>query len=502
MYRLLIADDEKNERDCLRYLIEEAGLPVEIREAENGADALEVLESWSADLLLTDIQMPVMNGLDLIRTLSERESGVRVVIFSSYAEFEYARTALHYGVENYILKPVVPEELETTLRSLLDQLEEERTADRRRKSSMLQYALQCAIYGSFTPEAFEPGMADRLQEFRRMVLLDFPGSYLEKNYARLCESLTSRLGLDFVALNLSPQALLLLREDIPDEQSFGVRLLEHVRSISGLGCYAAFSEPLNRYDSLRDAFSFTEQRMEQRFWNPSERVFLSRGGGWEAAITQAPDDDTLLTLIKSALSARDEQKFTQGLEMFVGKYSRGGEQSHIYVKFQFSNLVAALYPALPEEQKKSGPPMEQIISELYLQRDIAGVIETVQRLAQPVAASLRESSTGVRRELLIVQDYIHAHYDQELSVELLASIVFLSPDYLSRLFKKSTGKSLYQYIRQFRMEKASHLLRETTKKVIDIGTETGYPNYSYFCQSFREYFGKSPERYRQEGSDA
>ena len=111
MYRLLIADDEKNERDCLRYLIEEAGLPVEIREAENGADSLEVLESWSADLLLTDIQMPVMNGLDLIRTLSERESGVRVVIFSSYAEFEYARTALHYGVENYILKPVVPEEL-------------------------------------------------------------------------------------------------------------------------------------------------------------------------------------------------------------------------------------------------------------------------------------------------------------------------------------------------------------------------------------------------------
>ena len=83
-------------------------------------------------------------------------------------------------------------------------------------------------------------------------------------------------------------------------------------------------------------------------------------------------------------------------------------------------------------------------------------------------------------------------------MELLAATVFLSPDYLSRLFKKQMGKSLYQYIRQFRMEKASQLLRETTKKVIDIGIETGYPNYSYFCQSFREYFGKSPERYRQE----
>ncbi len=126
----------------------------------------------------------------------------------------------------------------------------------------------------------------------------------------------------------------------------------------------------------------------------------------------------------------------------------------------------------------------------------------VQKMAEPIAQSFSDSNQNIRRELVIVQNYIHEHYSQELSVELLASIVFLSPDYLSRLFKKATGKSLYQYIRQFRMEKASELLRNTTKKVIDIGVEIGYPNYSYFCQSFREYFGKSPDKYRQEGKNA
>ena len=83
---------------------------------------------------------------------------------------------------------------------------------------------------------------------------------------------------------------------------------------------------------------------------------------------------------------------------------------------------------------------------------------------------------------------------------MLASQVYLTPDYLSRLFKKSTKKSLSQYVRQVRMEKASELLRTTSLKVIDIGISVGYPNYSYFCQSFREYYGKSPEKYRREDS--
>jgi len=110
------------------------------------------------------------------------------------------------------------------------------------------------------------------------------------------------------------------------------------------------------------------------------------------------------------------------------------------------------------------------------------------------------SALDIRREIVSTQNYINQNYSRDLSVEMLASLVYLTPDYLSRLFKKSTGKSLSQYIRQVRMEQASELLRTTSRKVIDIGTSVGYANYSYFCQSFREYFGRSPEKYRQEES--
>ena len=219
-------------------------------------------------------------------------------------------------------------------------------------------------------------------------------------------------------------------------------------------------------------------------------------------MTEETDDDQLLNRIKDALAARDEERFTQSLNTFFSKYRRQTNQSQIYVKFIFSNLIASLYPSLPEKEKKNGKSMDELISALYLQQDISKIIDMVQETARTVAGTFGETGRGLRRELVIVLDYIHEHYSQELSVELLASTVFLSPDYLSRIFKKAMGKSLYQYIRQFRMEKASALLLNTTKKVIDIGIETGYPNYSYFCQSFREYFGTSPDRYRQEAPRA
>ena len=170
------------------------------------------------------------------------------------------------------------------------------------------------------------------------------------------------------------------------------------------------------------------------------------------------------------------------------------------MKFFFSNLVTALYPYLPPDASESGKEnsLEQVITEIYLQQDISRILQTVRELAEKVIHRYEASESSVRKEILDVKEYINRNYSANLSVELLASIVYLTPDYLSRLFKKSTGRSISQYIRQVRMERASELLLTTNRKVIDIGAEVGYPNYSYFCQSFREYYGKSPEKYRQE----
>ena len=502
MYRMLVVDDEKTERECVRFLIEQSGLPLEVSEAGDGWEALMRLkETDGADILFTDVQMPLMDGLELIREAEKLFPDMKILIFSSYADFEYARTALTLGVVNYILKPLIPEELEKSLEGLIGQLDEEAASRKlkdRQKSFMLQYALQLSISGNLDGSRVEPAVIKQLERFHCMVLVDFDGDFLENNSFVFYESLRYAMKLDMESLNLSPdQALLLLRTPVENPKEWGMKLLFHIQETFQISCWLAISGPLSGQASLKDAFAAVEQQMERRFWEPQVHVFAeqerenAQDGG-----ENGTDENRQLLQIKRALGNRDGAALQEALDSLFAKYRSRQNQSQIYVKFIFSNLLTTLYPFLNEMdgEKKT---LDAMISDLYLQPDISEIVRMVQELASRIIGGF-SSGPSIRREILEVTEYIGANYGKELSVERLASIVFLTPDYLSRLFKKSMGKSISQYIRQFRMEKARELLTGTNRKVIDIGEAVGYPNYSYFCQSFREYFGTSPERYRQE----
>ncbi len=502
MYRILIVDDEKFERDCIRYLIQSSGLPLEVMEADDGTSALTLLLESPVDILFTDVQMPVMDGLELIRRSNQILPGLKLIIFSSFADFEYARTAITLGVENYILKPVVSEELIDTLTSLVRQLDEEqdsRQQQNRQQAFLLQYTLQLAVSGSLSYEEICPATAKQLEAFRSMVLIDFSTPFLPRNHSAFYGALRGQLHLDMESLNPAPNQALLFLRAVPGSESFWEEIfLPFVRSRFQTDCYLSISLPLSQYPSLQDAFSAVEQQMEQRFWMPRERIFTPSS---ESSIPRNPeniDDNQQINLIKSALSLRNPEAFRKNLDILFRKYSLSANQSQIYVKFIFSNLLTVMYPCLPEAYSREKGTLDELISRIYLQKDIAEIMALIREMAEQISTSLSGNTDSVRREILLVKEYIQKNYSQDLSVEALASTVYLTPDYLSRLFKKTTGSSLSQYIRQYRMEKARELLLQTNKKIIQIGIDVGYSNYSYFCQSFREYYGISPEKYRQE----
>ncbi len=506
MYKMLIVDDERTERDCIRYLINSASLPLELKEAPDAATALQILKDWPADILFTDVQMPVTTGLTLAKQVSTLFPDIKILIFSSYAEFEYARTAMSLGVEDYILKPVVPKELENTLSGIIRQLDEERHSrllKDKQQSYLLQYALHSCISKTLSRK-FSPDIINELNQFRQIVLLDFPTLFLESNYTAFYDTLRNTMNLDMETLNLSPtQALLFLRKEHEDSYTFGCGLHGYIVENFHTECYISISPPIKEYKELQSAYTAVEQQMEERFWDPKTNVFSSVRPDKPERTQEELDDDFLLAAIKRSLSAKDAANLQKNLNLLFQKYRMPSNQSQIFVKFVFSNLVTAMYPFLPSEKEgapKKMKPLESLITDLYIQQDILKIIDTVQSMAQSIIQSYESTDSNIRREILATQEYINRNYSSTLSVEMLASQVYLTPDYLSRLFKKSTKKSLSQYIRQVRMEKASELLRTTSLKVIDIGIEVGYPNYSYFCQSFREYYGKSPEKYRREES--
>ena len=501
MYRMLIVDDEKNERDCILYLLKNSGFELEIREAEDGIAALDLLKVWPAHILFTDVQMPRMDGLELIREALKLYPDIRPIIFSGYADFAYAKTAISLGVENYILKPVVPEEFTKTLCSLIGQLDEEQVSLHQKENQqlfLLQYSLQLAISGSFDESKADSFLFEQFSSFQYMVMFLFKNDFLLHQSSAFFDSLRNNLTPEAVSVNISPeQAVLFVRTPILDARHFCNKLLDHIRSTFPCDCYIAITKPLSEYSSFKQAFSSLEQQIEQRFFLPDTPIFLP-----DDAPTQYPqnaeDDSQLLPLIKNALTARSQTLLEEYLNHLFDKYKVGVNQSQIYVKFLFSNVLTILYPAIPAQAQGNFPPLETMIANLYLQPDISEIIRIVREVSKPILDSFSTGPDSMRKEVSCAISYIANHYSEDLSAEILASAVYLTPDYLSRLFKKSTGKSISQYIRQYRMEKAKDALLHTRKKVIDIGTQSGYPNYSYFCQSFREYFGSSPEKYRQE----
>lgn len=447
--------------------------------------------------------MPRMDGLELIRKALALYPDIRPIIFSGYADFAYAKTAISLGVENYILKPVVPDELSKTLTSLIGQLDAEKESfdkQENQKLFLLQYSLQFAISGNFDSSKAEPFILEQFSSFRYLVMFTFKNDFLVHKSEAFFDNLRSTLTPDGVSVNISPeQAVLFMRTPILDEKHFCDKLLAHIRAEFSVDCYIAVTKPLYEYQSFKEAFSFLEQQMEQRFFLPDTLIFLPDEIPAQREET-FEDDSQLLPLIQNALASKNKALLQEYLTHLFDKYKVLVNQSQIYVKFLFSNVLTILYPAIPIYASANFPPLETMIANLYLQPDISEIIRIVNDVSKPILTSFSSGPDTMRKEVSCAIAYIANHYSEELSAEILASAVYLTPDYLSRLFKKSTGKSISQYIRQYRMEKAKDALLHTQKKVIEIGIQSGYPNYSYFCQSFREYFGSSPEKYRQEHS--
>jgi len=135
----MIVDDTKTERDCINYLIDRFNLPLDSKEASNGKEALQLLEAERFDILFTDVKMPLMDGLTLSKTALIHQPDLKIVIFSGYSEFEYAKTAIKLGVKEYLLKPLNPDEFNICMSNVLSEMSVPSTTRNSRVETVKQY---------------------------------------------------------------------------------------------------------------------------------------------------------------------------------------------------------------------------------------------------------------------------------------------------------------------------------------------------------------------------
>ena len=186
VYRILIVDDEKIERTGLRLLLGKMDQKFEITEAVNGKEALEWLSCNRADILVTDIRMPFVDGLELVEQAARLYPDMKAMVFSGYGEFEYARRAMRFGVEEYILKPVNPTEFQNAIKKIIRVLEESKQEKSRRQtegSLFKEYILNAIFNGTDAAELEKRAAGiypmDFLNSYKRLMLLEVSGDSLK-----------------------------------------------------------------------------------------------------------------------------------------------------------------------------------------------------------------------------------------------------------------------------------------------------------------------------------
>lgn len=504
MLTILVVDDHKEEREGITFLIEELGFPLQIYVAENGRKALECLEQHAIDILFTDVRMPIMDGLQLTQQALHLYPKLKVILFSGFAEFEYAKTALSLGVSDYLLKPLNVDAFRNTLdKVILDitNLQKEEEASQKQLAFVKKHVL-FSLINSIGDLPLLHGLSIGLpSHYHKMLLLEFDKNFFEHVGPDFEEFLIGLLDspADYVNLNGCQSLLLFPASDRPSRCSnpeLAMHIHNQILDQYNANCYLAMKEEVTPLQDLANVLAPLEELMEYRFFLPDTYVFDANHDLYFTG-QMYPDqtDSYLLDQIRNNLRDEDIFSLRANIEILYQKYVRQVQFSQLYVKYMFSSIYQEIMTrAKPASDRELQAAIEKIHKAEDL-RDIRDIIvEGIHRLEQHSPYD----EPALNREVEAVKQYIEDAYAEDMSLEMLAARVYLSPHYLSSIFKKSTGCGLNKYIKNVRMQKAKDLLTNTHLKISQICGAVGYRNISYFCQNFRDFYGLTPEKFRQQ----
>ena len=453
MYKILIVDDEKIERNGIRFLLKQMDFPFEIYEAENGKKALELLKTKSVDILLTDIKMPFMDGMELIGTVRPLYPDLMIIIFSGFSDFEHAKTAMKYDVKDYILKPVEPSEFKNTLEKVVSELKEKQEQKLFKDMSqtfMEEHLLYGLVNGTTVSElAKEQGellSGCGIHRFHQIILLEFNEEFFGKSDKDLAEYLQGCLGEGIRYLNLNPQQSIVLLEEALGEEARekSLSLYETLRGKYTSKFYMGVSEPFEGAENIYPQMEKLEKVMENKFFLTDHHVFFVQEEQVEYALQM--DDNTLFKQMRQDIKMKDIQALKNHFGFVCDRYTDKTNYSQVYVKFIFSNFLKDFYDALPENERNE---VTKEIEKLYKATTFKEVQDIVNQNIDRLERAFTANPQMTHREIEVVKQYIYDHYKEEISIDMLARLVYMAPSYLSAVFKKEVGQNLSKFIKEY-----------------------------------------------------
>jgi two-component system response regulator YesN len=517
MYKILVVDDERLLRQGLIHLTNwtEHGYII-TGEAANGVEALQFIKTSRPDIVITDIVMPVMNGIDLIKKLRESGDNLPVIIVSSYSEFQYVREALQLGAVDYLLKQEIdPGSLLQVIEKARSQAEQNRNASNiplPDEEYLEQFFLSLLTSDAMDKATFFANLAKHgfalHDEDLQLILFcpEQPPAWPDWKSNRLPATLKKVImecfqpGLTpFIFFSNERVIILLLNTSIANDTQVDTACIQAVNQIrsAGNGSYVAvLSEAYSGIEQTRNIYLKNLPVAQFRFYDQSQRLFKSIGyhGKIDVPVT---DYQQLAALL---------EKFDfDGLYNYTSDYINSSLIKRRYFDpYNIKKMLVEVFNYLLFYLGELGLEMTEVKDNRF---QYIKAIENAQSLPEllqsfknitDMAANIRHK-TGLKKysELVTgVMEYIKANYQAEISLATAASHLHVNKNYLCDLFKQQTGENISDYLIKIRLEKAKEILKTGHQSVSSVGEQVGYPNPSYFVQLFKKHLGMTPLEYR------
>ncbi|HIW32493.1 MAG TPA: response regulator [Candidatus Paenibacillus intestinavium] len=519
-YKIVIVDDEILDLQALNVFIPWKDIGFEVVGAVNsGSLALELMNEHTIDLLLTDIHMPMMTGLELARKAIDKQSGIRIMFISGHQEFNYVKAALSLQASSYVLKPIDDRELMNSLISIRNEMDKEKE--------------RCEA-----EEAYRQ-LIPRIQKEFWQVLLEQPSN---SNYTDTLLGGNEQLQLTWpvrVAV-IEPDDLTWKLNQYSEQER--KKLITHFREFSYTACsdrkinyvskvgdqrivmliesFCAEELQLMK-DSIQQKLPFTitggigeavySQEMlyvtyDQAIAALEHKMFAGKGK-WinysdipDAVIKHAEHLDIQMDTLLESVQNYELVKLHDELAILFQMTTQWSSRFNVY-NFVL-HIVMKLHVFLHQQNEDLFKILDMELKDL----DVLLRFETINDIHSWLRRNLYEISELLNQKRLNknsrlirdINDYVRENLNDSLTLRQIADRFTFSPNYLGMIFKEQTGKHYSEYVIELRMEKAAELLKDPTIKVYEVADQVGYRYLPYFSRQFKKSFGMTPNEYRKQ----
>lgn len=527
--KMVIVDDEILTLQLLQNIIDWESLNISIvGMAQNGCDAQQIIEETSPQIIITDIRMPKMDGIDLIKWVKDYDSKIKVIILSAYGEFEYAQKALANGVVEYLLKPIDEEKLYQLVNRLKHEIEEDiyiqkeftnmKKIEQRRIFKQLLYP--CDITRINNVSLVESRIG--IKEYRLLNINVDNLSY--DDFIKFSELKDEEINdiTDFIELSLKNSNENI--DVIVSEGYFGewVALIryydKHYEDIDfirykeltelvihnfsckiGINCFAGISMQHRGVNEISSAYYETLDLIKYRFYLGDNIILSNDCNHMEFNLKELKYIDQQ----KKLLQYINAHKELEAINLLTDIFQEINDSAtlepkkiydycyelivlirHKFCQGEINRKVLYLVEDITIEKLTKYKTLENLKNYMVdLCKDIINHLITIEE---------KESSKLIHK----AKEYINSKYNSAITLDEICEYVSVSKSYFCYMFKREMGESIWNYLTNYRIEKAKDLLHNTDMKNYEISYYIGYENASYFTKTFRKLTGMTPHEFR------